>query len=106
MAQHLATLDFTSLPSAQGYKQQAIDEVYQRVVISFGKKSAAFHLKMGESPIDYLPEAVRSASRGVVPIRRNGASLTDLLRKSEVKGKKEKSEHSQPRIAIRRSWRS
>src|SRR4029077_743132 len=42
LAQHLATQDINSLPHTQGYKQQAIDEVYQRVVIGFGKKSAAF----------------------------------------------------------------
>jgi hypothetical protein len=56
LAHHLAAQDFNSLPRAQGYKEQAIDEVYQRVVIGFGKKSATFNVKMGESPLDYLPK--------------------------------------------------
>jgi hypothetical protein len=55
LAQHLATQDFHSLPPTQGCKP-ARDEGYERVVIGFGKKSAAFHRRPGATPIDYLPK--------------------------------------------------
>jgi hypothetical protein len=90
LAQHLATQDFNSLPQTQGYKQQAIDEIYQRVVIGFGKKSATFHLKMGTSQIDYIPkpgDAQAAAWSHFVALE---LVLTDLLQTSEIKGKQEK----------------
>jgi hypothetical protein len=56
LAQHLATQDFHSLPQIQGYRQPAIDEGYERIVIGFGKKSATFQVRPGATPIDYLPK--------------------------------------------------
>jgi hypothetical protein len=56
LAQHLATQDFHSLPATQGH-QAAEGGGYERVVIGFGKKSAAFHVRLGEAPSDYLPKA-------------------------------------------------
>jgi hypothetical protein len=87
LAQHLATQDFNSLPQTQGYQQQQIDEIYQRVIIGFGKKSATFHTKMGESRIDYLPkpgDPQASAWSRFVALE---LVLTDLLQTSESKGK-------------------
>jgi hypothetical protein len=56
LAQHLATQDFNSLPSTQGFQPKDGDSGYHFVMITFGKKSAAFYAKSGESPSDYLPK--------------------------------------------------
>jgi hypothetical protein len=56
LAQHLATQDFKSLPRVQGYVLPGIDEMHQRVLIGFGKQWAGFNLKVGTTPLDYLPE--------------------------------------------------
>jgi hypothetical protein len=90
LAQHLATQDFNSLPQVQGYQQQAIDEVYQRVGIAFGKKSATFHFKIGESPSDYLPKAGDPKAAAWSRFVALELVLLDLLQASESKGKKEK----------------
>jgi hypothetical protein len=86
-AQHLATQDFNSLPHTQGYKQQAIDEIYQRVVIGFGKKSATFHIKMGASRIDYLPKPGDPQAAAWSRFLALELVLTDLLRTPEIKRK-------------------
>jgi hypothetical protein len=80
LAHHLAAQDFDSLPRTQGYKQQALDEVYQRVVIGFGKKSATFNLKMGESPTDYLPKPDDPQAAAWSRFVALQLVLTDLLR--------------------------
>jgi hypothetical protein len=88
LAQHLATQDFNSLPRTLGYKQQAIDEVYQRVAIDFGQKSATFHFKIGESPLDYLPkpgDPQAAAWSRFVALER---VLIDLIESSQIKDKK------------------
>jgi hypothetical protein len=90
LAQHLATQDFNSLPQTQGYQQQAIDEIYQRVIIGFGKKAVAFHIKMGESPIDYLPKPGTPQAAAWSRFLALQLVLTDLLQTSEIKDKKEK----------------
>jgi hypothetical protein len=56
LAQHLATQDFNSLPTTQGYEPKGPASGYQYVVIAFDKKEAAFNLKRGESRADYLPQ--------------------------------------------------
>ena len=59
LAQHFATQDFNSLRKTQGYESTGPDgasRAYQYVVITFGKKEAAFYAKSGESTSDYLPK--------------------------------------------------
>jgi hypothetical protein len=90
LAQHLATQDFNSLPQTQGYRQQALDEVYQCVVIGFGRKSAIFNFKRGESRIDYLPKAGDPQAAAWSRFVALELVLTDLLQRSEVKETKEK----------------
>jgi len=87
LAQHLATQDFNSLPHLQGYKQQAIDEIYQRIVVGFGKKSATFHVKMGESRLDYLPKPGDPQAAAWSRFVALELVLTDLLQTSEIKGR-------------------
>jgi hypothetical protein len=92
LAQHLATQDFNSLPQTQGYRQQVLDEVYQRVIIGFGKKTATFNIKPEESRIDYLPNAgdqqAAAAWSRFVALE---LVLTDVLHTTaESKDKKEK----------------
>jgi len=55
LAQHLATQDFNSLPSLQGYDPNGASS-YRYIVIAFGKKAAAFNIQQGESRADYLPK--------------------------------------------------
>jgi hypothetical protein len=90
LAQHLATQDFNSLPRTQGYRQQAIDEIYQRVIIGFGKKTATFHFKIGESPIDYLPKPRDPQAAVWSRFVALELVLADLLQNSEVKKEEEK----------------
>ena len=56
LAQHLATQDFNSLPKRQGYQPKDEDSDYRYVVITFGKKEAAFYTRSIESRADYLPK--------------------------------------------------
>jgi hypothetical protein len=90
LAQHLAAQEFDSLPPTQGYQQQALDEIYQRVVIGFGKKSATFHFKIGESPIDYLPKPGDPQAAAWSRFVALELVLTELLQASEIKGEKQK----------------
>lgn len=90
LAQHLATQDFNSLPNSQGYKQEAIDEIYQRVIIGFGKKSAIFNIKTGTTPIDYIPKPGDPQAPAWSRFIALELVLTDLLQSSEIKEKKER----------------
>ena len=90
LAQHLATQDFNSFPPVQGYKAPGIDEAHQRVVIGFGKKSATFNIKSGESRDDYLPKPGDPQAAAWSRFVALELVLTDLLQTSEIKDKNEK----------------
>jgi hypothetical protein len=93
LAQHLATQDFNSLPKMQGYETKDPDganRTHQYVVIAFGKQEAAFNIKKGESPSDYLP---RPGDRKAAAWSRFIALeliLIDMLQMSELKEKQAK----------------
>jgi hypothetical protein len=89
IAQHLATQEFDSLPARQGYDSKGPDG-YEYVVIAFGKKEAAFNTKIGETRADYLPKP--GDPKGGVWSRFIALelALTDILEKSEHKGKQGK----------------
>jgi hypothetical protein len=61
-------------------------------VIGLGKKSATFRIKMGTSRIDYIPKSGDPQAAAWSRFVALELVLTDLLRTSEIKGKKEKSE--------------
>jgi hypothetical protein len=87
LGQHLTTQGFNSLPNTQGYEQQVLDEVYQRIIIEFGKKSATFNIKMGKTPIDYLPKLGDPQAAAWSRFVALELVLTDLFRSSGTKGK-------------------
>jgi hypothetical protein len=90
LGQFLATQDFKSLPQVQGYEQKAIDEVYQRVSISFGKKTAMFLIQAGVHRTAYMPapgDAKAAAWARFVALE---LFLTDLMEASKVEEKKGK----------------
>ena len=88
LAQHLATQDFNSLPQVQGYKQAAIDEIHQRVIIGFGDRLATFNIEMGKSPIDYLPKAGDPNAGAWSRFVALELALADILHAAELKERK------------------
>jgi len=85
LAQHLATQDFNSLPKTQGYQPKASESGYRYVVIAFGKKEAAFNIKMGRSRTDYLPKPGDPQASAWSRFIALELVLADMLRMSEVR---------------------
>jgi len=84
LAQHFATQDFNSLPKTLGYELKG-HSGYEYVVIAFGKKEAAFNTKIGESPIEYLPEPGDPKAGAWSRFIALELVLADMLQMSEVR---------------------
>lgn len=85
LAQHLATQDFNSLPKLLGYEPKGPASGYQYVVIAFGKKEAAFNIKMGESRPDYLPKSGDPKAAAWSRFIALELVLADMLQMSKVR---------------------
>jgi hypothetical protein len=85
LAQHLATQDFDSLPTRQGYEPKGPASGYQYVVIAFGKKEATFNIKRGESRADYLPKPGDPKAAAWSRFIALELVLADMLQMSEVR---------------------
>jgi hypothetical protein len=90
LAQQLAIQDFKSLPRSQGYKQQAVDEIYLYIAIGFGNKEAEINFKVGETPGDYRPKPGDPAAGAWSRFLALQYVLADLLGIAELREKKGK----------------
>jgi hypothetical protein len=87
LAQHLATQDFSSLPKSQGFQPKDAESGYHYVEIAFGKKTATFYAKSGETPSDYLPKAGDPNAAAWSRFLALELVLADLLQMSDVRAR-------------------